>query len=118
MNIKGDLKLVYDSMDRDRVKRVSSFLEGLSLTVTDMGFPGNEEIRVGIYSPNDAVFCLAPVEKRVMYTGFERLGRKYNVEFSRWGQESEECVDGLFVGYRKDPHTGIYMRTGPVIARV
>lgn len=112
MDVGKGLRLVYGCMDEGRVKRVFSFLEGLSLTVTDMGFSGSDELLVTRYIHNDSNFCLTPVEKRVQYEGFENLGRGYQIVFSRMGHE--ELTDEVFVGFRKDPYTGIFLRVGPV----
>lgn len=116
LELSGSLELVYDSMDSERLERITRFLDVLSLKVIDNGSLGSGVLRVGIYGRNDSAFCLTPDEKRVSYERIGELNHEgYEVIFGPVGRD--ELVDELFVGFRKDPYTGIFLRTHPVEAR-
>lgn len=115
MDIDKGLLLRYDDMDASRDKAIRSFLENLPISVVDCGLDGDSRLIVSKYRGNDSIFCLTPVERQVEYRNIQRLGRKYEVGFSRRRLKNEGLVDQVFVGLKKDPYTGIYLRTGPII---
>ena len=115
MKIGKGLGLHYATMEASRLRQISSFLENIPLTVGDCGGHDDNRLIVNKNQGNDFFFSLIPANGRVEYSGFENLGRKYKISFVRHGHEEGELTDQLFVGFKKDPYTGIFLRTGPII---
>ena len=107
--------IMVKDVDNANVERAMELIENLPLEIDSLGYDaGILELR--LYPHDSSFFLLSPKRPRVAYNGIQYLNpQRFKVSFMRLGFEGspDRCVDELFVGYEREPYTGIFLRTHP-----
>jgi len=104
MELGEGLEIIYKFDSKRRSKFIVPFLRDLPLWVKNREPGVNQNLLLGKYGPTIYYFSLIPDKERVTWGGFEELGKRYSVEPTN---------EGIFVAYKMDPWTKVFLRKGP-----